>query len=657
MPARTQQPLRTAVVPPAELPGVNQLLSLAVGVVVVAALYFAQEVLIPITLAVLLSFVLAPVVEFLRDWHVPRVPSVLLAVVLAVGVIVSLGSVIGFQVASLAGDLPRYQTTIQHKMDTIRGEGLAQISVIFKRFGKELDGGQTPTPAPPIGRAAPAPRTLTPQPQEPIPVEVHQPAASPLQIMERVLAPLVGPVEKGFIVVIVSVFILLQREDLRDRLIRLFGSNDLHRTTVAMDDAARRLSRYFLFQLCINSGFGAVIGIGLMLIGLPSAWLWAIMAGLLRFVPYVGSFLAAVLPVALAAAVDPGWSMVLWTGALFIVTDFLVGQVLEPLLYGHSTGLSPVSVIIAAIFWTWLWGPIGLILSTPLTLCLVVVGRYVERLEFLDVMLGDRPALTPVENFYQRMLAGDPDEAQDQAEILLKEHSLSSYYDTVAVNGLRLAAGDLARGTVGIDRLEKIQFAMHALIDELGESVAEDSDPHPASAREAALQTTAAEKALETTAAPAIPLPPSGHLAPAWRGDTPVLCIAGRGSLDRACAEMLKQLLEKHGLQARTVDNEAASREGIGSLNTIGVAMVCIAYLEVTGSPSHLRYMIRRLRRRMPAVKILVGLLPEGDEAMDDDRLRAAIGADFYTASLRDAVAVCLTEAAGSAEVPAPVAA
>ena len=230
MPARTQPPVRTAVVPPAELPGVNQLLSLAVAVVVVAALYLAKEVLIPITLAVLLSFVLAPLVEFLRDWHVPRIPSVLLAVVLAFGVILSLGSVIGIQVASLAGDLPRYQTTIQHKVDAIRGEGLSQISAIFKRFGKEFDGGQTPPPAPQAGRAAPASRTLNPEPQAPIPVEVHQPPASPLEIMQRVLSPLLGPLEKSFIVTIVSVFILLQREDLRDRLIRLFGSNDLHRT-------------------------------------------------------------------------------------------------------------------------------------------------------------------------------------------------------------------------------------------------------------------------------------------------------------------------------------------------------------------------------------------------------------------------------------------
>ena len=257
-----------------------------------------------------------------------------------------------------------------------------------------------------------------------------------MQLAQRIIAPIVAPLSTTAIVLIVAIFILLQREDLRDRLIRLFGSSDLHRTTVAMNDAARRLSRYFLTQLGINATFGVIIGIGLFFIGVPSPVLWGVLAMLLRFVPYIGAPLAAVLPLALAAAVDPGWSMVLWTAALYAVVEAIMGQVVEPLLYGHSTGLSPFSVVVAATFWTWLWGPIGLILSTPLTLCLVVLGRHVERLEFLDVILGDRPPLTPVESFYQRMLAGDPDEARDQAELLLKDRSLSSYYDEVALKGL-----------------------------------------------------------------------------------------------------------------------------------------------------------------------------------------------------------------------------
>ena len=243
-----------------------------------------------------------------------------------------------------------------------------------------------------------------------------------------------------------AIFILMQQDDLRDRVIRLFGSRDLHRTTLAMDDAARRLSRFFLIQLGINATFGVIIAAGLYFIGLPSPLLWGIIAALMRFVPYIGSYVAAGVPILLAAAVDPSWSLTLWVAALFLVTEPIIGQLVEPMLYGRSTGLSPISVVISAIFWGWLWGPVGLILSTPLTLCLVVLGRHVKQLEFLNVLFGDRPALTRVENFYQRVLAGDPDEVQEHAEELLKEMSLSSYYDEVALKGLELAARDLARG-------------------------------------------------------------------------------------------------------------------------------------------------------------------------------------------------------------------
>ena len=279
------------------------------------------------------------------------------------------------------------------------------------------------------------------------------------------------------IVFVVAIFILLQREDLRDRLIRLFGATDLHRTTAALDDAARRLSKYFLTQLGINATFGLVIGIGLYFIGVPNPVLWGMLSALLRFVPYIGSFIAAGLPIALAAAVEPGWSMAIWTAALYVVVELLVGQAVEPMLYGHSTGLSPLAVVVAAIFWSWLWGPIGLILSMPLTLCLVVLGRYVERLEFLAVLLGDRPALTPVERFYQRILAGDADEAQDHAELLLKDRSLSSYYDEVALKGLQLAANDAQRGVLHQEQLERVKNTIKELVSEL--AAHDDREPAP----------------------------------------------------------------------------------------------------------------------------------------------------------------------------------
>src|SRR5690348_14837287 len=449
------------VSPPAG-PDLVTLAMVALGIVVVAALYLAREVLIPITLAILLSFVLGPVVSLFRRLHLPRVPAVLLAVILALCIIATLGSVIGVQIASLAPDLPRYASTVGQKINDVQGFTVGQLSQIVARVGDRIGSkgeGQS-TKADPTARSTEAG-------QNPIPVEVHQPNPGPLEIAQRVLAPILNPLETGLIVLIVSIFILLQREDLRDRLIRLFGASDLHKTTTALDEAAHRLSRYFLSQLAINAAFGVVIGVGLFLIGVPSPVLWGILGALLRFVPYIGSAIAAILPIALAAGVSPGWMMALETAALFLAVETLIGQFLEPLIYGHSTGLSPVSVVVAAIFWTWLWGPIGLILSTPLTLCLVILGRHVQRLEFLDVILGDRPALTRVENFYQRMLANDPDEALDQAELLLKERSLTAYYDEIALKGLQLAANDAQRGVLNANQLERIKNGMRDLVRDL----------------------------------------------------------------------------------------------------------------------------------------------------------------------------------------------
>ena len=447
---------RPAQVAPAETPSLRGLLTVAVAVVVVAGLYLGRSMLIPITLAVLLSFLLAPLVNLLRRVHLGRIPSVLLAVLLALAVILALGGLIGTQVAGLAEEVPRYALTIQQKVDTVQQLVLSRMARLTSSLVHKPDNVDV-TPKTKPG-AAPA-ATPSADAQKPIPVEVHQPDLTAIQLAQRIVTPVVDPLSTTAIVLIVSIFILLQREDLRDRMIRLFGSSDLHRTTIAMNDAARRLSRYLLTQLAVNAAFGVIIATGLAFIGIPSPVMWGVLGALLRFVPYIGAPLSAVMPLALAAAVDPGWSRLLWTASLYLVVEPVMGQVVEPLLYGHSTGLSPFAVVVAATFWTWLWGPIGLILSTPLTLCLVVLGRHVARLEFLDVLLGDRPALTPVESFYQRMLAGDPDEVHDHAEVLLKERSLSSYYDDVALEGLRLAVIDAERGVLTPDHLERIKLS------------------------------------------------------------------------------------------------------------------------------------------------------------------------------------------------------
>ena len=631
-----------ASIAPAETPGLAGLLTLATGVVIVAALYLAREVLIPITLAILLSFVLAPVVELLRRARLPHAPAVLLSVFLALGVLLTAGGLIGVQIASIASDLPRYATTIERKIDVLRGATVGRLSNVVNRLGKQVEHStQVPAETPAQSGDAPA------EPK-PMPVTVQQPGANPLELARTILAPILSPVETTLIILIVAVFILMQKEDLRDRLIRLFGSSDLHRTTVAMDEAAQRLSRYFLAQLAINTIFGVVIACGLAVIGVPSPILWGVLAALLRFVPYVGALIGAVLPLALAAAVQPGWSMVLWTAGLFAVVESLTGQVVEPLVYGHSTGLSPVAVVIAAIFWTWIWGPIGLILSTPLTLCLVVLGRYVDRLEFLDVLLGDRPALTPVENFYQRMLADDPDEALEQAEALLKERALSAYYDEVALKGLQLAANDAQRGVLSDNKLEKIKRSIRSLVRDLADH--DDVEPAPAEKADAAVTNSKAEKEVEKPAPTTAQAPAPNDLAPGWQGATPVVCIAGRGPLDEAATTMLAQLLGKHGLGARVLPHEAVSRDQVDTLDVSGAAMICISYLELGGSPSHLHYLMRRLRRRTGNIPILVGIWPSEAEVLSDKRLRGVIGADYYTSSLREAVEACVEAAHAKAQ-------
>ena len=630
----TASRLKTKV-PPAELPGLQALTTLAVAVVVVAALYLAREVLVPITLAILLSFVLAPLVALLRRVGLPRVPSVVMAVLVALGVLLMLGGVIGAQVASLADDVPRYAATVERKVDAVRSYTIGQVTAMTNTLGRQM--------APPA--APPAPASPPSDAPKPVPVEVHQPDPTPLDIATRVLSPILSPLGTMGIVLLVAVFMLMQREDLRDRMIRLFGSGDLHRTTAAMDDAAARLSKYFLTQLALNAAFGVVIGLGLLLIGVPSPVLWGIIAALMRFVPYVGAIAAAVLPITMAAAVDPGWSMALATVALFLVVEPVTGQIVEPLVYGHSTGLSPVSVVISAIFWAWLWGPVGLILSTPLTLCLVVLGRHIDRLEFIDVLLSDQPALTPAESFYQRILAGDADEALDQAEALLRDRSLSSYYDEVALKGLQLAANDALRGVLTEDQLRNIQDAIDGVVVDL----ADQDDADVAKSKSEPANSPVGQAA---TVPPILPAPAdtARNLPPEWAGTAPVLCVAGRGALDEAACTMLVQLLGKHGLQARVVSQDGVSRGRIASLDVAGVAMVCVSFIEATGSPSPLRYMMRRLRQRLPGAPILVGLWHADTALLGDERLRAMVGADHYVTTLRDAVNACLAAAHAASE-------
>ncbi len=369
-------------------------------------------------------------------------------------------------------------------------------------------------------------------------------------------------------------------------------------------------------QSAINASVGVLVGTGLWVIGVPNPALWGILTMLLRFVPYIGSIIAAAFPAALAVAVDPGWATMFWVAGLFLAVELVTGYVIEPWLYGHSTGLSGVAVLVAAAFWTLLWGPVGLLLSTPLTMCLVVLGRHVEHLRFLEVLLGDQPPLAPEESFYQHMLADDPDEAAHLAEAFLKDKPLSAYYDEVAIRGLALAQLDVNRGALDHARRVRIKEAVDWVIDDLSD------------------HTDAPAQTVEEGATGLAALPPA--LAPDWRG-TSVLCIAGRGSLDQAAAAMLSQLLARRGIGARVVPSAAVSVADLPRLDVAGVQMAYLSYLE-PGSFANARYLVRRLRRRLPQAMIVGAFWTLAAEEIEARDALAATHADRVVTSLRQAV-------------------
>jgi predicted PurR-regulated permease PerM len=622
-PAKPWRPISSAV--PA-----SALSTMLFTVVIVSALYFGREVLVPIALALLMSFVLSPLVRILQGWRLPRIFAVIVVVLVAFAAIFSLGALMVSQVDQLAGDLPRYQSTLREKIQSLRGAAagtgtLERASAVLQDLSSELDRPKPNRPAIGLSTSANAPT------DRPIPVEVKQPDPGALQTLVALITPLIHPLATTGIVFIFVVFILMQQQDLRNRLVRLAGSQDLQRTTAALDDAGRRLSRLFLTQLGLNAGFGLVVGMGLWFIGVPSAPLWGMLAMILRFVPYIGAAIAAIFPLILAAAVGSDWTMVLWTGALFLILEPLFGHVIEPFLYGRSSGLSPVAVIASATFWTWLWGPVGLILATPLTICLVVLGRHVDRLAFLDVMFGDQPALSPAELVYQRMLARDPVEATEQAQTFLKDKPLIAYYDEVLIEGLKLAQADADRGLLDDERRLRIRDAVAEIVDDLG-AHADKAELVPELDIDANAQTPLAQlnKAEEQLS------PSKRQLPEQWRTAKPVLCIPGLGLLDEAVALMVAQLVERRGIGARAEQADALSMSRIFSLDTTDVALVCLCYVE-NATSAQIRYAIRRLRRKAPRAIILVSLVGVTD-GIDEQSLRECANVEFVKQSLAKTV-------------------
>jgi predicted PurR-regulated permease PerM len=599
---------------------ISRILTLIAAVVVITALYFARVMLVPLALAVLFTFVLAPLVSVLERIRFPRFFAIFLVVGIAVSGIGIMGWTVGNQLIDVTNQLPSYKTNIKEKIDAIRNpknRRLDKAADAMKELGKEIaDNPPVPTePAlsslknPGSGKAAAQQQLKT------VPVQVFQPVSNPLESLNSVITPL----GSAIIVVVLTIFMLAGREDLRNRLIGLVGHGHLNVMTQALDDAGSRVSRYLVLQLVINACFGVVIGLGLYFIGISNSMLWGVVAGLLRFLPYVGSPLAAVLPILLSLAIFPTWTGPVATIGLYLIVEILVANFLEPLIYGAHTGISSFAILFAAIFWALIWGPIGLLLSTPLTVCLVVLGRHVPALQFLNIMLGDQPVLSPEAHYYQRLLASDQVEAKEVLEDYLKTNSLEDLYDSVLIPALALAEQDRHH-----DDLEEIteQFICKStkeLLDELGEK----------SKQPAAAEMQRAQSDLAELSAPKIRVAPPIHA-------THVVCMPARDEADEIVGIMLSQLLERAGYHAQAIPI-GTTAEMLAQVKEAAPDIVCISALPPFAL-LHARDMYKRVRSHAPNAKIIVGLWK-----FSGDPIKAAvrfniIGEDKLAITLAQAV-------------------
>jgi len=579
---------------------------------ITAILYIGKEVLLPLAIALLLTFALAPIVASLRKAGIPKLIAVVLTVVITFLAIAAFAFLVATQVSNLAQNIPTYQANVLEKVRSLKELGagggiIERLTGAVERVGKELEAGTE-------AAVAPAP--------EPIPVEIvsHE---SPIDILRNIIVPLISPFATAGLVVVVVIFMLLEREKLRDRFIRLVGYGDLHKTTSALEDAGSRVGRYLLMQLVINTAYAVPIGIGLWILGIPNAPLWGMLSLVLRFVPYIGPAVGMLLPMMLTLAVAPGWAPLLWTAALFIVMELISNNVLEPWLYGSHTGLSPLAIIVAAIFWAWLWGPLGLVLSTPLTVCLVVLGRHVSQFEFLDVLLGNEPVLEPHARVYQRLLAGDPYEATDYAEEYLQEEYLVDFYDKVGLPALVLGEFDRQRNVMTEEQRLRFAAAAQTLIQELDATAEEEEEE---------VEEATDDPKDEAAEGPGLPNG-EGHK---------LVCMGGRGEIDDAAAAMMAQVMEVQGAEVSVVSHEMLLPERFGELSLEGVDTIVLAYLN-TSSLAQARHAVRRLKR-WKSSNLRVGLLvPDGDQAI------AAMtpentNADFVVTTIAAAVREALTE-------------
>ena len=543
----------------AAYPSLPLAMGLLAAALIIAGLYVGRDILIPLALAVLLGFVLDPLVVRLRRRGMPRLVAVVIVFALALGTLAVSAYLLTLQVRTLSEKLPIYQSNIQSKVRLFR-EKVAEPGM-FEGAVKTID-----TVKKEVDEAVPAasaPRTAVARQALPQRVQVVETPPSPLSRAGAWLGTISGPLADTGIVLVFLFLILLDRQDLRDRLLRLLGGN-LHRTTDAMDEAGARISKYLIMQLIVNASYGVPMAVGLWLIGVPGAALWGALAAVMRFVPYVGPLISAVFPLALAFAVDPGWSLVLWTLGLIVVLELVSNNIVEPWLYGASTGLSAMSLIVSATFWAALWGPIGLVMSTPLTVCLLVVGRHLPHLKFFDVLLGSQAALDLPTRLYQRLLAGDTEEAIELAAERVEAEGIDAFYHRVAIPALRLASGDHDHVSTAEHR-HRVVTGMTRVVDELLEL-------HP------------------QVASPAGPQ---------------VVCLGGKWELDTIAARMIAHGMSVAGIATEHHAADVSTGDFFSSLDLRGAKIVCLSHFS-PDPMTQMRYLCRRLRRRWPDLHIVL---------------------------------------------------
>ena len=606
-----------------DAPGGGVLNGLAAAAIVIAALYFGRDVLMPLALAVLLAFVLSPVVTRLKRWGAPRGLAVFIVVITTLALIAGTASFVVSQLRVLGQDLPTYQVNIRTKLSefrqNLRQPGMFdQLARVFGTLEGELAAAQRDMNADGARSERPARVEVVPAPP------------SPLARVAGWLDQIATPVVTLGIVLVFAVLILFDRGDLRDRCLRLLGG-DLHRTTDALNEAGRRVSRYLGMQLLVNLGYGIPMAVGLALIGVPGAMLWGLLAAVLRFVPYAGPMIAAVFPITIAFAVDPGWTMLLWVLGLIVVLELLSNNVVEPWLYANSTGLSALSLIMAATFWTAIWGPVGLMLSTPLTVVLLVLGRYLPQLRFMNVLPGNEPPLSMTTRLYQRLLAGDADEAVDLAIEYAEQASVRAFYEDAALPALLLASNAHHRVATPEHRHRMVSGMRH-VIDEMRDEFADDAVVTDSVGTDAAADEAAVE------AAPR------------------VMCIGGRWEVDSLAAEMVAHALTLDGFPAIAAPAGSVSSAYVDGLKLDGVDVVCLSYFSPAPA-THAKYYVRRLERRWPQVNVVLAAW-NAPAFLANTEAQAGVGADSVASTIAEAVAqieALLATDGSAAFLPAPV--